>query len=87
MSPRASFHLVAEENRCHAWAEMDSSRPFGWRYIRNVHEIPRCPRGHRFHPPRLDGRASLKAWIRLSCLGGEQGVSVAYGHRHLVARN
>ena len=62
MSPRASFHLVAEENgRVMAWADMDSPRPFGWRYSRLAHEIPRCPHGHRFHPPRLDGRASLES--------------------------
>ncbi|KAG7527903.1 hypothetical protein ISN44_Un245g000010 [Arabidopsis suecica] len=60
---------------CHAWDDMDSSRPWGggrgWRYIRNAPEIPRCPHGHRFHPPRLDGRASLESMDppRLSRVG------------------
>ncbi|KAG7531693.1 hypothetical protein ISN44_Un23g000020 [Arabidopsis suecica] len=67
--------VVAENGRVMRGMTLDSSRPWGggrgWRYIRNAPEIPRCPHGHRFHPPRLDGRASLESMDppRLSRVG------------------
>lgn len=88
MSPRASFHSLAEENgRVMTWADMDSPRPWVAVYSGNAHEIPRCPHGHRFHPPRLDGRASLESMDLPRLSRGEQGVSVAHGHRHLASLN
>ncbi|KAG7529762.1 hypothetical protein ISN45_Un69g000010, partial [Arabidopsis thaliana x Arabidopsis arenosa] len=75
---------------CHAWDDTDSSRPWGGgilgkrmavggRYIRNAPEIPRCPHGHRFHPPRLDGRASLESMDPPRLSRVEQGVVTSCG--------
>ncbi|KAG7579933.1 hypothetical protein ISN45_Aa03g040340 [Arabidopsis thaliana x Arabidopsis arenosa] len=74
MSPRASFHPVAEENgRVMTWADMDSPRPWvAWISAGSDTRLPvSCVSFAlrlRYSQPRLDGRA--KAWIRLGCLDG-----------------
>ena len=56
---------------CHAWADMDSSRPNGWRYKQRAHEIPRCPHGHRSTPAEENGRVLHgQTWILRGRMGG-----------------
>jgi hypothetical protein len=88
MSPRASFHLVAEENGrvMHGLTWILLGRLGGGIVVLRT-KYRDVPMG--IDSTRLGWMGVLrwKAWIRLGCPECERGVSVAHGHRHLAARN
>ncbi|KAG7527817.1 hypothetical protein ISN44_Un256g000020 [Arabidopsis suecica] len=80
---------------CHAWDDMDSSRPWGGGILGKRMAVgggifgmrPKyrdVPHGHRFHPPRLDGRASLESMDPPRLSRVEQGCYVVrVSRRHI----